>query len=178
MEQVNTPQPALSLSVLLIKEDYIQYSAQLRRQQRQGHVPLLTCGGALLCILGLAGVFFGSFISLAMPSALGLVLVGAFLLCYDGLFAPMLDRAAAARNFEEKPELHMAGTYVFTQDDVEIRTAGLEGRIPLNLVTRWNETPSLISLSFGREIQIILPKRLLKEEDLAFLNHLHTNLSV
>lgn len=172
MEHQDARQTALSVSVLLIKEDYIQYTAQLRRQQRQGHVPLLTCAGAVLCVLGLAGVFFGNLISLAMPLALGLVLVGAFLLCYDGLFAPILDRGTAAREFEEKPELRTAGTYIFTQKQVEIRSAGLEGRIPLSLVTRWNETPSLISFSFGREIQIILPKRLLNEEDIVFLREL------
>lgn len=172
MEQDNPQWPSVSLSVLLIKEDYIRYTAQLRRQMRQGHVPLLTCCGAVLCVLGLAGVFFGSYISLTMAPALGLVLAGAFLLCYDGLFAPMLDRASAAREFEEKPELRMAGTYVFTPDEVEIRTSGLEGRVPLKLATHWSETPSLFSVSFGREIQIILPKRLLKEEDIAFLRDL------
>ena len=55
----------LSLCVLITREDYLQYAAQLRREQRRGHLPFITGGGAVLVFLGLAGLFFGS----AMTSA-------------------------------------------------------------------------------------------------------------
>ena len=38
----------LTLSVLITREDYLEYAAQLRREQRRGHLPFLTGGGAVL----------------------------------------------------------------------------------------------------------------------------------
>ena len=153
----------LSLCVLITREDYLQYAAQLRREQRRGHLPFITGGGAVLVFLGLAGLFFGSAISLAPSVAAGMLLVGAFLIGYDGLFAPLLDKGAAAREFDEKPELGMAGTYRFTPDGVEIRNGRIEGTLPRAQVTSAAETQSLFSIAFGREVRILIPKRLLGE---------------
>lgn len=153
----------LSLSILITREDYMQYAAQLRREQRRGHLPFITGGGALLGILGLAGLFFGSAISLAPSVAAGMLLVGIFLIGYDGLFAPLLDKGAAAREFDEKPELGMAGTYRFTPEGVEIRNGHIEGTLPRTQVTGATETESLFSIAFGREVRILIPKRLLGE---------------
>ena len=89
----------LTLSVLITREDYMQYAAQLRREQRRGHLPLITGGGALLGALGLAGLFFGSWISLAPSVAAGLLLVGIFLIGYDGIFAPLLDKMCIRDSF-------------------------------------------------------------------------------
>ncbi len=155
----------LTLSVLITREDYMQYAAQLRREQRRGHLPLITGGGALLGALGLAGLFFGSWISLAPSGAAGLLLVGIFLIGYDGIFAPLFDKGAAAREFDEKPELGMAGTYRFTTDGVDIRSGGLEGTLPRALMTRSAETESFFNLVFGREVRIWIPKRLLSDEE-------------
>lgn len=47
----------LSLCVLITREDYLQYAAQLRREQRRGHLPFITGGGAVLVFLGLAPLF-------------------------------------------------------------------------------------------------------------------------
>ena len=140
----------LSLCVLITREDYLQYAAQLRREQRRGHLPFITGGGAVLVFLGLAA---------------GMLLVGAFLIGYDGLFAPLLDKGAAAREFDEKPELGMAGTYRFTPDGVEIRNGRIEGTLPRAQVTSAAETQSLFSIAFGREVRILIPKRLLGEEE-------------
>ena len=127
-------------------------------------MPFITGGGAVLVFLGLAGLFFGSAISLAPSVAAGMLLVGAFLIGYDGLFAPLLDKGAAAREFDEKPELGMAGTYRFTPDGVEIRNGRIEGTLPRAQVTSAAETQSLFSIAFGREVRILIPKRLLGED--------------
>ena len=155
----------LTLSVLITREDYLEYAAQLRREQRRGHLPFLTGGGAVLGVLGLVGLFFGEAVSLAPSVAMGLLLVGIFLIGYDGFFAPFLDRGAAAREFDEKPELSLAGTYRFTGTGVEIRNGSIEGTLPRGQMTSAAETESLFSLSFGREVRILIPKRLLGEEE-------------
>lgn len=159
----------LTLSVLITREDYLEYAAQLRREQRRGHLPYLTGGGALLGILGLAGLFFGQAVSLAPSVAMGLLLVGIFLIGYDGFFAPFLDKGAAAREFEEKPELGLAGTYRFTDSGVEIRNGSIEGTLPRGQMTSTAETESLFCLSFGRVVRILIPKRLLGEEEAQWL---------
>lgn len=122
-------------------------------------------GGAVLGVLGLVGLFFGEAVSLAPSVAMGLLLVGIFLIGYDGFFAPFLDRGAAAREFDEKPELSLAGTYRFTGTGVEIRNGSIEGTLPRGQMTSAAETESLFSLSFGREVRILIPKRLLGEEE-------------
>lgn len=55
----------------------------------------------------------------------------------------------------------MAGTYRFTPDGVEIRNGRIEGTLPRAQVTSAAETQSLFSIAFGREVRILIPKRLL-----------------
>ena len=59
----------------------------------------------------------------------------------------------------------MAGTYRFTPDGVEIRNGRIEGTLPRAQVTSAAETQSLFSIAFGREVRILIPKRLLGEEE-------------
>lgn len=89
MEQ--TPD-SVALSVLLTKEEYMQFSVRLQRQGRAGGLSFFTVLGGVLAILGLGGFFFGSRISLSPFTAGILFLFGLFLLCYDGLVAPIFWR--------------------------------------------------------------------------------------
>lgn len=154
---------AISLSVLMTRDEYMTFVADSQRQMRRERLPLTKGGGAVLTVLGLAGLFFGRYVSLSPAAALCLLLVGVFLLCYDELLAPLFDRAAAAREYEEKQDLRMAYQYVFTADWVQIQNARVQGVLPLTLMTAWHQTQTLICLSFGREVRLLLPKRALDE---------------
>lgn len=92
----------LAFSVLLTREEYTQTIARIEQENRGRRLPLPTVAGALLTAMGIAGLFFGEAISLSPFAAGCLVLLGLFLACFDGLIAPMLDRAAAAGNTMKK----------------------------------------------------------------------------
>lgn len=158
------PTTRLSFSVLVTREEYMAFAAETQRQARRRRLPFLYGAGGVLCVLGLAGLFFGSLVSLSAPAAVCLVVVGAFLVAYDGLFAPIMDKAAAAREYDEKEDLRMANACVFTGGRVQIRNGRMEGEIPLSVATRWYQTRDLFGLFFGRELSILLPKRLMDGE--------------
>ena len=160
MEQ--TPD-SVALSVLLTKEEYMQFSVRMQRQGRAGGLSFFTVLGGVLAILGLGGFFFGSRISLSPFTAGILFLFGLFLLCYDGLVAPIFWRGAAAREYEEKEDLHTANQYVFTPDCLEVHNSRMEARLPLTMVTDWRRTGVGLWVSFGRECSALVPARLLDE---------------
>ena len=165
-------EPQLSLSVLVTREEYMAFNAQLQRSQRSGRVSLLSATGAVLTAAGIAGLFFGGNISLAPAVAVCVLLFGLFLACFNSLVAPLLDKAAAAREYDEKEDLRLSNVYVFTEAAVEIRNGRMEGSRPLRLATGWMETADLFSLSFGRECHIVVPKRLLNEGQMNGLRQL------
>ncbi len=165
-------QEPLSLSVLLTREDYMTYMAQKRRRMKEGHFSIWTAAGTVVSTLGMVGLFFGRRISLSTTASVCLVLLGIFLMVYETVVAPMLERARAAAAFEEKEELRSSAVYTITEEEIAVRSARLTGSFPLSCVTERLETPDLFGLSFGRELQIILPKRLLQESECSMLRKL------
>lgn len=159
------PTAEIAVSVLLTKEEYMQFSAVLGRAMRARRLPLLTGCGALLCVTAVAGLFFGSLIGLTSGAALCLLLAGVFLLCYDGLIAPAADKAAAARDYEEKDELRMCNVYRISDTSVFIQNARCEGTLPLAAVTHWQQAGDWFAIFWGIECSVLLPKRLLSEEE-------------
>lgn len=164
--------PRLSLSVLVTREEYSQAFSQQQRKEHSHRGLLFTITGAVLIILGLAGAFFGSYISLTLSSSFCLILPGVFMVCYDGFFAPLLDGAVAAREFDEKEDLHFATSYEFYDDKVSINNGRVEGTLPLSQITRWSETSALYTIAYGREISMAIPKRLMSAEQSGVLREL------
>ncbi len=159
------PQESLSVSILLTQEEYMQFSVQMYRRQVKKNVSFLTLLGGIIAIVAIAGFFFGHYISLSSFSAAGLLLISILMLCYEGAIAPMLVRGAAARAYEEKEDLRTANQYIFTQDEVQIHNARMEGTLPLSWMTAWTRTGNGFWISFGQECDILIPIRLLDEKE-------------
>ncbi len=155
------PIPDLSLSVLVTREEYSEAAAQHRRAagKRQGAV--FYAVGAVLAALGIAGAFFGSYISLSFSAAFSVIVLGVFLACYNGVFAPLFSSAAAAREYDRNEDLRFATTYRFLADAVQVKNGRMEGTLPFSALSDWTETPSLFLLTFGRECRFAIPKRLM-----------------
>ncbi|HIZ19462.1 MAG TPA: YcxB family protein [Firmicutes bacterium] len=151
----------LTFSVLVTREEYCQAAAQYRRSagKRQGVV--LYAAGGILTLLGAAGVLFGSAISLSVSASLCLMVIGVFLACYNGVFAPLFSSAAAAREYDENEDLRYAASYRFLDDAVEVKNGRMEGALPLSALSGWAETPTLFLMTFGREGRFAIPKRLM-----------------
>ncbi len=154
----------IKLSVLVTREEYCEAVAHEKKKSRRHIVPLFNVISAVLIILGFAGLFFGENILMSPPAALCLVLSGLIAACYDGVFAPVFDKAAAAREFNEKPDLHYATTYTFKDDLIVIKNEWVQGQILISQLTRWSETPTLFIMVVGRDLSISIPKRLLTPE--------------
>lgn len=154
----------LTFSVLVTREEYCEAVAHKKRKARRHIAPVINVAGGTLIVLGIAGLFFGGYISLSPSAAICLILLGIFTVCYDGIFAPILDKAAAAREYREKQDLHFATTYEFKETSVYINNSGLYGEIPLSILTGSSETPTLFIMDIGRELSILIPKRLLTEQ--------------
>ena len=155
------PKP-IALSVLMTREEYMQLTVQIHRL-RSGGPSFFTLAGGILGILSLAGIFFGHYISLSPFTAGCLLVFGVFLMIYEGIIAPILDKGAAAREYEEKEELRTANVYEFGPGFIKIRNSRMEGKLPLSLVTSWAKTAGGLSVSYGRECHVLIPTRLLDE---------------
>lgn len=159
----------LAISVLLTREEYMALAVQLYRRKREKGLSVFAVLGGVLAILGMAGLFFGQWISLSPYTAGILLLFGAFLLCYDGAVAPVLVRGAAAREYEEKDDLRMTNQYRLSPESVQVSNSRIEGTFPLRLMSSWISTADGFCLSFGRECHVWIPHRLLTGEQSGLL---------
>lgn len=164
----------IPLSVLLTREEYSAFVAQKRRIQRRGRFPVAMYLGDLLVVAALAGLFFGEPLGFSAAAAGCLLVIGAFLVVYDIAIAPMLDKWTAAREYDGKESLRTVGVYTFTETTVTLRNNRVEGTLPLAQMTGWLQTPEFFTLSFGREMTLFLPKRLLDEGQCATLTQWFT----
>ena len=89
------------------------------------------------------------------------MVIGVFLACYNGVFAPLFSSAAAAREYDENEDLRYAASYRFLDDAVEVKNGRMEGALPLSALSGWAETPTLFLMTFGREGRFAIPKRLM-----------------
>jgi len=159
MEQMDK----FTISVLVTKDEYSGAHVFERHKIRSRYSPFLTISGIALVVLGIAGLFYGRLIMLSPAAAGCLVLLGIFLGLYDGVIAPILDRGAASRDYLAREELQFATTYVFSNNSVNVSNGRVQGEIPVSHVTKWIETPALFKMDVGRELSVIIPKRLLSE---------------
>lgn len=158
-----------TLSALVTREEYSDAAAQQKRQQRRPLARFFLVVGAVLVVFGLGGLFFGSYIRLAPSAALCSLLLGLFLVLYDGVVAPLIDKGAAAREYDQREDLRFAAVYTFDSETVTLRNGRITGTVPLSLFTGWSETPALFILEAGMELTVAVPKRMMTEEQCAAL---------
>lgn len=152
-----------TISVLVTRDEYSSAHAFERHKIRSRYAPALIVSGIILVVLGIAGLFYGRLIMLSAPAAGCLVVLGIFLGLYDGVIAPILDKGTAVRNYIAKEDLQFATTYVFSKESIKVSNGRVQGEIPVSLITSWIETPALFKMDVGRELSMIIPKRMLDE---------------
>lgn len=165
----------ISVSVLLTEADYMPYIEQLRREQRSRYRNVLRFGGGALLLIGAVGLLLSERRTAAFM--LAVAALGLLILLYDSVLAPILDRTAALTAFHERDSLRMSSLYTFEQDHVRVRTAFAEGTLPYTQLTACTETEGLFAFAFGREMRLLIPKRLLSETDKMGLRQLQVKRS-
>ena len=170
MEPVSSSScPRVELSVLLTREEYSAFFVQMKQMERHKTVSFFPILGEILTVLGLLGLVLHQFFPMSVGLAVCLLIVGILLVAFYGMFLTVLDRGTAARDYEEKEDLRTVNQYIFTPDAVTIQNSRIQGTMPLGLATNFRETSTALQLSFGREIHMVVPKRLLSEEQLQLL---------
>ena len=120
-------------------------------------------------ILGLAGWFVGDNIGL-MPQAAGcIVLFGLFFVLYRTLIAPVMARMEGATVYDEKKDLQSASIFRFGETGISVQNGFMEGLLPYPAMTAFINTRELMGLEFGREAQVIVPKKLLTEQQIGWI---------
>ena len=161
----------IELSVLMTQDDYAAFLVQKRRMQRGRRFQTALYVGELLVVVAAAGLFFGDRIGMSAASAVCLLAAGIALIAYDYVIAPRLDRLTAVRDYAEKENLRTACLYRFTAEAVYLRGGRTEGTLPFAFLTEWMQTPDYFTLSFGRETAMLIPKRLLSQEECSQLEN-------
>lgn len=154
-----------SLSFLPVKEDHVTDAMRTARA-----VGWLTPAGLLLAVVGVAAQLFLE----GFPAAagVGLWLLGLLLTIYDLLLSPQLARLNAMAQFEQQETLRQAVAVTFDTESLSVETARVSGTLPYSLLTAATETPTLFVFTFGAELTLRVPRRLLNEQQTAALRGL------
>lgn len=151
-----------TISILLTREEYAAAAAATTR--RDG---LLTAAGALLAAMGvLCRTFFDGF---PLAAAWSLLLLGLLLAVSEWVLIPSLTRLNAAARYEQQEMLRQSVTATFSEEAVTVETARVSGTLPFSQLTATVETPALFQFTFGAELTLRVPHRLLTEEQITFL---------
>lgn len=153
---------SFSLSILLTKEDYVQSETANGRR-----IGPLTATGAVLAVAG--ALLFRFVADLPAVFTGGVAMLGLLLMLCDLVFLPMYARVAAAARFERQDILRQAIAVTFEADAVTVETARLSGRLPRALLTDTTQTPDIFVFTFGAELTLRVPKRLLTAAQAAAL---------
>ena len=148
-------------NVLITKEEYIEFYRLQQLENTESTATLLYVFAAV-CVM--AGVVLGTKLLGA-----GAVALGVLCFCLAAFLRPMLFRMQAAGLYEDQPQLRQSSRYVFYEDAVQIETARESGRLPLQNLTRWAKTERFLELTFSRQITLVLPLRLLTQQQIQIL---------
>ena len=151
-----------SVTVLVTREEYAAFAAAAAKKSGFSvsfalGVACLVAGGALFLFEQMAAAWFG------------LVAVGVVLCLWDGVIAPKIAAAVAAREYEALFGGRMAQTLVFSAGSVRVSTPHAEGSVPLSAVTRVVSGKVGVQLDFGRELSLFIPVRSVTREQLTLL---------
>jgi len=151
----------LQLSARCTREEYMEYCVHRHKKQ-----PLLLVAGAIF--IGLAAISYAFQQQMTQTGWL-LVLLGMICATLDGLWLPMFRKGEAARRYDASDTLQQAIRLTCEETMWTVQTADHEGTLPLSLVTAVEQTEAMLAILFGAELTVLIPKRALEEDELAFL---------
>ncbi|MBR7092477.1 MAG: YcxB family protein [Clostridia bacterium] len=154
--------PVCQCSVLLTKEEFTAFREENWRAE---HSLAALIGGGALLLLGAGGWLASGQLALSPLLTGSMAALGLLWIAQDRILRPLLVRSRAAAAFDRQPEWSGSAQYVFYPDRVQLRTARETGEIPLSALTAWRESKTMLALFFGRELTVLLPRRLLTPQE-------------
>jgi hypothetical protein len=151
-----------TISILLTKEDLVADAPTTARR-----VGWLSIAGALLAVAGLVMPRLSAGFPAAAAS--GLFLLGVLLVVYETLLAPLFSRLRAAARFEEQEMLRQTVMLTVSDDAMLVESARIGGTLTRAELTDAAESDALFRFTFGTQVTLRVPKRLLSEEQTLWL---------
>lgn len=148
-------------SVLITRAEFVACRLMQQRRMNGGRAAAERIGALLLIVGGVAGIVLGGQRGLSPWLTGGVLALGVMWLLLQAVFWPMLLRARAAGEYEQYPENRQAEQFVFYEDGVQVHTSREEGVVPWSALTGWLDDETFLVLYFGRELTIVLPRRVL-----------------
>ncbi len=139
-----------TVSVLLRKDEYCSHTAY--------RLPAFAWGLPTGLFLMLCGVTVW-LLNLGISVTMAFLLTGVAFALFDNVIAPMLSRVVAGARFDRTRQ--EAWHLTFTEEEVTVQNAHVNGTFPYSLLTRTEETVHYFSLDFGAELSLCVPRRVL-----------------
>ncbi len=95
-----------------------------------------------------------------------LMVCGIMALLFSPLFLVFWHKSEAAKRYDHADSLKQAVTLTMNKDCLNVRTSCHDGILPLSLVTAIDETGDAFGITFGKELELCIPKRVLTDEEL------------
>ncbi len=154
----------LSLSVRCTREEYLQFCAETAPK------PAWVTGvGLLLVLMAAAETMYAGGVS---QFGVLLMLCGVLGLLINPLLLPMLRKGEGGRRYDDSDDLRQAMQLTFSDDTLTVRSATVEGTLPLSLVTDVVTTATMLSFSFAGELTVCIPVRAMTDEESATVKEL------
>lgn len=147
----------ISVSVRCTREEYMAFCVE-----QSPKLPWLTGMGIVWLILAALSIVMDS--GITSGGAL-LLLVGVLCMMMSPLILPMVRKGEAGRRYDASDSLSQAVSLVIDEKTLTVRSAALEGTLPLDTMNDTVVTSGMIALVFGKELTVCIPRRALSDEE-------------
>ncbi len=149
------------ISARCTREEYMEYCVKRHKPLR-----LLRIVGVLFLVAAVALYIWQQ---QATQTGLLMVLLGLIGVTLDWLWLPLFRKGEAARRYDASDALSQAFSLTLTDEALTVKTAAIEGTLPLSFVTAVEETDAMIAVVCGGELTVPIPKRALSEAEITAL---------
>lgn len=109
-------------------------------------------------------------LNLGTAVTMAFLLTGVAVALFDNVMAPMLSRMVASARFDRTRQ--EAWHLTFTEEEIIVQSARVNGRFPYSLLTCTEETVHYFSFVFGAELSLCVPRRVLTPRQVEALQRL------
>ena len=141
----------MTFSVKLTRNEYMDFCAKTRRKSVWSAVL------GMFMLVGTAAVYVIE--GYMLPLAWLLAAVGLFLLSAETVWLSLREKGEAGRRYDASDTLSGAVTVTLDDTTVTVKTACMEGCVPLAWMTEKKKTADMLALVFGEELCVYIPRR-------------------
>ena len=147
----------MTFSVKLTRNEYMEFCAKSRPKV------LWPTALGMMFVLGAIAVYVME--GYMMPLNWLLLFGGLCAVTAQPLWLPLREKGAAGRRFDASDALSRAMMITIDDTAVTVKTACVEGSVPLSLMTEKKKTADMACLCFGEELCVYIPRRAVSADE-------------